>query len=143
METKIFRIPSECTNLIPYFWDLKQEACEELRRNGIDQEPAQTKLEELQKICDKRAEGALTKYVRELKKGFRMNKEEIMQYNQKLQDYKKPISKNEQSDVEISDDQDMDGISADFDSFGGAADFDETLSFDFDDTEEKFINSQN
>ena len=70
METKAFQISPECKNLTMLFWNLKNSACEELKENGIDKEPAQAELSDLQTICSKNSKGPLANYVRELKKMF-------------------------------------------------------------------------
>ncbi len=81
---KIFRVPDECRNLNSYFWELKQNACEELEKNGISEEPSKISFQILQKICSENPKGSLATYVLELKKVFRMNKNELFSYDQKI-----------------------------------------------------------
>ncbi len=122
METKAFQISPECKNLTLLFWDLKQNACEELKENGIDKEPAQAELSDLQNICSKNSDGPLANYVRELKKCFRMNEEELFEYNNKVSAPQKTLPPSDSLD---SEDSVMSEVSDNFDDlmdFGDSED---------------------
>ncbi|MBF0277876.1 MAG: hypothetical protein HQM13_08800 [SAR324 cluster bacterium] len=103
MEEKIFQVPSECRNLIPYFWGLKHAACGELKQNGIEEEPAKASFDEMQKICDQNPFGPLANYVRELKKGFRMSKEDLLAYDQQIGEIQGPLDENDPLDFNVDD----------------------------------------
>ncbi|MBF0287119.1 MAG: hypothetical protein HQM14_04815 [SAR324 cluster bacterium] len=81
MEEKIFKVPPKFKSLNSYYWKLRQEACEELKQNGISEEPRKVDYETLQKICKQHPKGALATYVQEMQKGFRMNKDELQAYD--------------------------------------------------------------
>ncbi|MBF0278888.1 MAG: hypothetical protein HQM13_13895 [SAR324 cluster bacterium] len=82
MAEKIFKVPFECKNLLSHFKAMKEAACEELRENGISDEPAQVSLNELQAVCDQSLGGSLVRYVLELQKCFHMNEVELIEYDQ-------------------------------------------------------------
>lgn len=117
---KIFRVPSECRVLVPYFWGLKHAACDELKQNGINEEPAQAHLAAMQKICDSNPWGSLANYVRELKKGFLMEQNELFAYDQKIKELQMPIEKDAPLDFIVTDE---DNNVAEDDEFFGGGDF--------------------
>ncbi len=89
MEGKIFKVPPEYKHLNSFYRQLKQSACEELKKHGISQEPRQVEYGTLQDICNQNPKGPLATYVVELKKGFRMNQEELRAYDSQKENQQK------------------------------------------------------
>ncbi|MBF0290217.1 MAG: hypothetical protein HQM14_20565 [SAR324 cluster bacterium] len=123
MEDKIFRVPSEYENLNSYFWGLKRNACDELRKYGIPDEPSKTSFGALQEICDRNPKGSLATYILELQKSFRMSGKE-------LADYDKKVHYPEEKELEKIDKDD--GVEVDWDSLDGVDEinFDDLISID-------------
>lgn len=112
MGKKAFRVPPECKALNNYYWGLKQAAQNELKKNGIDTEPSQAPLKLMQKICDENPYGALTMYVCQLKKGYRMSDEELLAFDREIQELKKPIKANDPLDFQTESNEEYDDNSS-------------------------------
>ncbi len=136
MAKKIFRIPAECKNLNPYFWDLKQAACEELKQNGISTEPSKAGLGTLQDICDKNPKGPLALYVSELQKSSRMNKEALLAYDMEISE-RNEFTKSVETKQAINNNQETSDLAieagdTDWDSLDNHDEFEESADLNFD-----------